>query len=180
MPTLIDSTLVAGRQFPHQSPRGGVPQPQTLLPAAAAISCPSGEKRAMKRRHRNVPAAGSPRRHFPGPRPWPFCRRRSLTSRLPSARKTDGGDRPLMALQRQDRHALRVQLPSVRPDLDRPFGIRRGQLRAVAREGHRRRWATRERTHAVRSSGLWLCRKRTTFRTSSRRQRAVGHPESTR
>ena len=54
-----------------------------------------------------------------------------------------------MALQRQQRRALRIQLLSVRPDLDRPFGIGRGQLRAVAREGHRR--------DGRRVSGLMLC-----------------------
>ena len=43
-----------------------------------------------------------------------------------------------MALERHERRALRSELLRVLPDLDRPFGIRRGQFRAVAGEGHRR------------------------------------------
>ena len=111
---------------------------RTLLPSAAAISWPSGEKRATN---------DVSRERFQ----WPNCRAgifqvpdsgrlvgAGRDEPLAIARKTDGRDRPLMALERQQRRALRVQLLSVRPDLDRPFGIRRGQLRAVAGEGHRR------------------------------------------
>ncbi len=99
---------------------------------------------------------------------------------LAIAREADGVDRPLMALERHERRALRVQLPRIGPDLDRPLGIRRGQPGAVAGEGHRRDGRRVSGTDAVRSSGLWLCRKPPRLPPAARRQRAVGHPESTR
>ena len=99
---------------------------RTLLPLAAAISWPSGEKRAT----RDQPVRSNGRMAAPA-----FSRSQTLAvlsalvvmSRLPSHRKTDALDRPLMALERQERRALRVQLLSVRPDLDRPLGVGRGQ-----------------------------------------------------
>ena len=156
------------------------PTAARLLPAAAAISCPSGEKRALKHQ-------------TPETFQRPDCRTGVFqvpdSGRLVGAgtdeplaidRKLDGVDRPSMALERQQRRALRGQLLSVRPDLDRPFGIRRGQLRAVAGEGDRRDGRRVSGRDAARSGGLWRCRKLTTIRPGDSRQRSVGHPDSTR
>ena len=100
---------------------------------------------------------------------------------LASDRKTRWVIAPSCPLSVTEARALRGQFLSILPDLDRSLDIRRGQLEAVAGEGHRRDAETHERTHAARSGGLWLCRTQRRIRPPGyRRQRAAGHPGSTR
>ena len=120
-----------------KSPRGGVPQSHTPAVgggdqlAIGRKACHEGDSRQTFQR----PNGRAGILQIPDPGRLVGARR---DQPLAIDRKTDGCDRPLMALERQERRALRVQLLRVRPDLDRPFGIGRGQLRAVAGEGHRR------------------------------------------
>ena len=99
---------------------------------------------------------------------------------LAIGRKTDSCDRPLMALERQRGGALRSQFLSVRPDLDRPFGIRRGQLapspEKVIAEIGRRVSGRMLRDRAA--CGCVVNGQR--LRTATCRQRSAGHPDSTR